>query len=76
MDVAVGKDRLDLIVRAESEARLRLFTGAQALEPETPLGLNGDPLDIVVGQHRVFLCADLDMKQTALHIPYGDVNFS
>ena len=73
MEVAVGVDRLDLVALAESEADLRLFAGMQFLALAALLGVERDPLDIVLRQHGMLHGADLDMDDAVFHRPDGDM---
>ncbi len=50
MEVAVGVDRLDLVALAESEADLGLFAGMQFLALVALLGVERDPLNVVLRQ--------------------------
>ena len=76
VEVAVGVDRLDLIALAESEADLGLLAGVQLLALITLFGVEGDPLDIVLRQHRMLHGADLHMDDAVFHRPDGDVLFN
>ena len=73
MEVAVGIDRLDFIALAESEADLRLFAGVQFLALVALLGVERDPLNIVLRQHGMLHGADLDMDDAVFHRPDGDM---
>ena len=73
VEVAVGIDRLDFIALAESEADLRLFDGVQFLALVALLGVERDPLDVVLRQHGMLHGADLDMDDAVFHSPDRDV---
>lgn len=73
VEVAVGIDRLDFIALAESEADLRLFDGVQFLALVALLGVERDPLDVVLRQHGMLHGADLDMDDAAFHRPDRDM---
>ena len=73
MEVAVGVDRLDLVALAESEADLRLFAGMQFLALVALLGVERDPLDVVLRQHGMLHRADLHMDDAVFHCPDGDM---
>ena len=73
MEVAVGVDRFDCIALAESEADLRLFAGMQLLALVALLGVERDPLDVVLRQHGMLYGADLDMDDAVFHRPDRDV---
>ena len=73
VEVAVGIDRLDFIALAESEADLRLFDGVQFLALVALLGVERDPLDVVLRQHGMLHGADLDMDDAVFHRPDRDV---
>ena len=73
VEVAVGIDRLDFIALAESEADLRLFDGVQFLALVALLGVERDPLDVVLRQHGMLHGADLDMDDAVFHCPDRDV---
>ena len=73
VEVAVGIDRLDFIALAESEADLRLFDGVQFLALVALLGVERDPLDVVLRQHGMLHGADLDMDDAVFHCPDGDM---
>ena len=76
VEVAVGVDRFDFIALAESEADLRLFAGMQFLALVALLGVERDPLDVVLRQHGMLHGADLDMDDAVFHRPDGDVLFN
>ena len=73
MEVAVGVDRLDLVALAESEADLGLLAGVQLLALVALLGVERDPLNIVLRQHGMLHGADLDMDDAVFHRPDGDM---
>ena len=73
VEVAVGIDRLDFIALAEGEADLRLFAGVQFLALVALLGVERDPLNIVLRQHGMLHGADLDMDDAVFHRPDGDM---
>ena len=73
MEVAVGVDRFDLVALAESEADLGLLAGVQLLALVALLGVERDPLDIVLRQHGMLHGADLDMDDAVFHRPDGDM---
>ena len=73
MEVAVGVDRLDLVALAESEADLGLLAGVQLLTLVALLGVERDPLDVVLRQHGMLHGADLDMDDAVFHRPDGDM---
>ena len=76
VEVAVGVDRFDFVPLAESEADLGLLAGVQLLALITLFGVEGDPLDIVLRQHRMLHGADLHMDDAVFHRPDGDVLFN
>ena len=76
MEVAVGVDRFDLIPLAESKADLGLLAGMQLLALVALLGVERDPLDVVLRQHGMLHGADLDMDDAAFHRPDGDMLFN
>ena len=76
VEVAVGVDRLDLVALAERKAGLRLFAGVQLLALVALLGVEGDPLNIVLRQHGMLHGADLDMDDAVFHRPDGNVLFN
>ena len=73
MEVAVGVDRFDLVALAESEADLGLLAGVQLLTLVALLGVERDPLDIVLRQHGMLHGADLDMDDAVFHRPDRNV---
>ena len=73
MEVAVGVDRFDLVALAESEADLGLLAGVQLLTLVALLGVERDPLDIVLRQHGMLHGADLDMDDAVFHCPDRDM---
>ena len=73
MEVAVGVDRFDLVALAESEADLGLLAGVQLLTLIALLGVERDPLDVVLRQHGMLHGADLDMDDAVFHRPDGDM---
>ena len=73
MEVAVCVDRLNLITLAESEADLGLLAGVQLLTLIALLGVERDPLDVVLRQHGMLHGADLDMDDADFHSPDRDV---
>ena len=73
MEVAVGVDRFDFIALAESEANLRLLAGMQFLTLIALLGVERDPLDVVLRQHGMLHGADLDMDDIVFRRPDGDM---
>ena len=73
VEVAIGVDRFDLIALAESEADLRLFAGMQFLALVALLGVERDPLDVVLRQHGMLHGADLDMDDAVFHRPDRDM---
>ena len=73
MEVAVGVDRFDLVALAESEADLGLLAGVQLLTLVALLGVERDPLDVVLRQHGMLHGADLDMDDAVFHRPDRDV---
>ena len=73
VEVAIGVDRFDFIALAESEADLRLFAGMQLLALIALLGVERDPLDIVLRQHGMLHGADLDVDDAVFHSPDRDV---
>lgn len=73
MEVAVGVDRFDLVALAESEADLGLLAGVQLLALVALLGVERDPLNIVLRQHGMLHGADLDMDDAVFHRPDGDM---
>ena len=76
VEVAVGVDRFDLVALAESEADLGLLAGVQLLALVALLGVERDPLNIVLRQHGMLHGADLDMDDAVFHRPDGDVLFN
>ena len=73
MEVAVGVDRFDLVALAESEADLGLLAGVQLLTLIALLGVERDPLDVVLRQHGMLHGADLDMDDAVFHCPDRDM---
>ena len=73
MEVAVGVDRFDLVALAESEADLGLLAGVQLLALVALLGVERDPLNIVLRQHGMLHGADLDMDDAVFHCPDRDM---
>ena len=73
MEVAVGVDRFDLVALAESEADLGLLAGVQLLTLVALLGVERDPLDVVLRQHGMLHGADLDMDDAVFHCPDRDM---
>ena len=73
MEVAVGVDRLDLVALAERKADLWLFAGMQFLALVALLGVERDPLDVVLRQHGMLHGANLDMDDAVFHCPDRDV---
>ena len=73
MEVAVGVDRFDLVALAKSEAGLGLLAGVQLLTLIALLGVERDPLDVVLRQHGMLHGADLDMDDAVFHSPDRDV---
>ena len=67
VEVAVGVDRFDFVPLAESEADLGLLAGVQLLALITLFGVEGDPLDIVLRQHRMLHGADLHMDDAVFN---------
>lgn len=61
VEIAVCVNCLYLFALKESKACLGCFTGLQNLSLIAIIGLNGNPLDVVIFQHGV------------LHSTYGDV---
>ena len=75
VEVAVGVDRFDFVPLAESEADLGLLAGVQLLALVALLGVERDPLDVVLRQHGMLHGADLDMDDAVFHRPDRDVLF-
>ena len=75
MEVAVCVDRLNLITLAECKADLGLLAGVQLLALVALLGVERDPLDIVLRQHGMLHRADLDVDDAVFHRPDRDVLF-
>ena len=73
MEIAVCVDRFDLVALAESEADLGLLAGVQLLTLVALLGVERDPLDVVLRQHGMLHGADLDMDDIVFHRPDGDM---
>ena len=73
MEAAVGVDCFDFIPFAESEAGLGLLAGVQLLALVALLGVEGDPLDIVLRQHGMLHGADLHMDDAVFHRPDGNM---
>ena len=73
MEVAVCVDRLNLITLAECKADLGLLAGVQLLALVALLGVERDPLNIVLRQHGMLHGADLDMDDAVFHRPDGDM---
>ena len=73
MEVAVCVDRLNLITLAECKADLGFFAGMQLLALIALLGVERDPLDVVLRQHGMLHGADLDMDDIVFHRPDGDM---
>ena len=73
MEIAVCVDRFDLVALAESEADLGLLAGVQLLTLVALLGVERDPLDVVLRQHGMLHGADLDMDDAVFHCPDRDV---
>ena len=73
VEVAVGVDRFDLVALAESEADLGLLAGVQLLTLVALLGVERDPLDVVLRQHGMLHGADLDMNDAVFHCPDRDM---
>ena len=73
MEVAVCVDRLNLITLAECKADLGLLAGVQLLTLVALLGVERDPLDVVLRQHGMLHGADLDMDDIVFHCPDGDM---
>jgi len=73
VEVAVGVDRFDLVALAESEADLGLLAGVQLLTLVALLGVERDPLDVVLRQHGMLHGADLDMDDAVFHCPDRDM---
>ena len=69
VEVAVGVDRLDFVALAERKADLRLFARVQFLTLIALLGVERDPLDVVLRQHGMLHGADLDMDDAVFHRP-------
>ena len=69
----IGFFRLDLVALAESEADLGLLAGVQLLALVALLGVERDPLDVVLRQHGMLHGADLDMDDAVFHSPDRDV---
>ena len=76
MEVAVGVDRFDFIALAERKTDFRLFAGMQFLALIALLGVERDPLDVVLRQHGMLHRADLNMDDAVFHRPDGDVLFN
>ena len=76
MEVAVCVDRLNLITLAECKADLGFFAGMQFLALIALLGVERDPLDVVLRQHGMLHRADLNMDDAVFHRPDGDVLFN
>ena len=76
MEVAIGVDRLDLVALAESEADLGFLAGMQFLTLIALLGVERDPLNVVLRQHGMLHGADLDMDDAVFHCPDRDVLFN
>lgn len=73
MEVAVGVDRFDLVALAESKADLGFLARMQFLALVALLGVERDPLDVVLRQHGMLQGADLDMDDIVFHCPDGDM---
>ena len=73
VQVAVCVDGLYLVSLADGEADLWSIAGLQELALVALLGLEGDPLDIVLLHHGVDDAAHRDGDGVALHAPHGDV---
>ena len=73
VEVAVGVDRFDFIALAERKTDFRLFAGMQFLALIALLGVERDPLDVVLRQHGMLHGADLDMDDAVFHRPDRDV---
>ena len=73
MEVAIGVDRFDFIAIAESEADLRLFAGMQLLALVALLGVERDPLNVVLRQHGMLHGADLDTDDAVFQRPDRNV---
>ena len=76
VEVAVGVDRFDFIALAERKTDFRLFAGMQFLALIALLGVERDPLDVVLRQHGMLHRADLNMDDAVFHRPDGDVLFN
>ena len=60
---------------AQGKANFRFFTGMQLLTLVALLGMDGDPLDVMLRQHGVLDRAYLDMNDAIFHRPDGNVFF-
>ena len=68
MEVAVSVDSLHLVTLAQSEADNGLLTGGENLALVALLGLQGDPLDVMLREHGMRCGADLDGYKIAFHL--------
>ena len=73
VQIAVGVDGLDLVALADAEADLGLVAGVQRLALIARLGLEGDPFDIVLREHRVWSRTDGDIDGRSVHFDNGHV---
>jgi hypothetical protein len=73
VEVAVGVDRFDFIALADERSRPPAFAGMQFLALVALLGVERDPLDVVLRQHGMLHGADLDMDDAVFHSPDRDV---
>ena len=75
MEVAVCVYGNNFVALAEGEAYGGSIAGLELLALVALLGLNGYPLDVVLGLHGVIDGADIDNDLAAFDLPYGDVLF-
>ena len=75
VEVAIGVYRLYLVTLADGEADGGLAAGDKRLSLVACLGLQGNPLNVVLGCHGVRDAADIDNHAISLHAPNGHVLF-
>ena len=75
MEIAVGVNAFHLIPFAEGKADLGSVAGVQLLALVALLGVDGNPLDVVLRQHGMGHGTDLDMDDAIFDRPNGEVLF-
>ncbi len=73
MQVAVRVGCLDLVAVQKRETRLGFAPGGQLLALVALLGLNRDPFDVVLCQHRMLCLANMHTHDVALDLVDGHV---